>query len=584
MKTRVFSRDELRPGAIISGPALILEAIGTVVVDPDFEARVDEYGNFILERTQEGAPEPAFHRDQADPVGLEVFNNLFMSVAEQMGAVLRRTAVSTNIKERLDFSCAVFDESGKLVANAPHIPVHLGAMGESVRSVMRSCAGMKPGDVFISNHPSRGGSHLPDITVTTPIFLRQNRPVFFVASRAHHADVGGTTPGSMPPFSRTLAEEGILLDNVKLVERGRFNEQLFERLFTSGPYPTRNLRDNRADLQAQIAANHTGVRLLEELCGRYSQKTVLAYMHLVRQNAADQVRQALRKIPDGAYRFADQVDDGTAVAVRIEINGDQATIDFTGTGPESEGNLNAPRAVVLSAVLYVFRCLVAERIPLNEGCLEPLRIVIPERCLLNPSPGRAVAGGNVETSQRLVDVLFGALGLAAASQGTMNNVTFGDESFGYYETIAGGVGAAEGYHGASAVHTHMTNTRITDAEVLETRHPVRLLRFAIRRGSGGAGRFHGGDGVIRHFRFLKDLQVALLTQRRTSSPFGLAGGENGKCGENIRITNTGERIELSGLDSYFAEAGEELIVCTPGGGGWGRKANNEDDTQGFSSG
>jgi N-methylhydantoinase B/oxoprolinase/acetone carboxylase alpha subunit len=356
-----------------------------------------------------------------------------------------------------------------------------------------------------------------------------------------------------------------------LVAAGKFNETLFADLFATGKYPTRNLSDNRADLQAQMASNHTGVRLLDELVEHYGLETVMAYMRHVRDNAARQVREALRRIPAGSYHFQDAMDDGTPIAVRITIFGENATIDFTGTGKESEFNLNAPPAVVRAAVLYVFRCLVAERIPLNDGCLEPLQIILPEKCLLNPTPGRAVVGGNVETSQRVVDVLLGALGIAAASQGTMNNLTFGDETFGYYETICGGAGAAENYHGASGVHTHMTNTRITDPEILETRHPVRLLRFSLRPNSGGKGRWRGGDGVIRHFKFLKALKISLLSQRRRIAPFGLAGGEAGKAGENVRRLIDGTQIQLEGNTSYHAEAGEELMICTPGGGGWGNK-------------
>jgi N-methylhydantoinase B/oxoprolinase/acetone carboxylase alpha subunit len=445
-------------------------------------------------------------------------------------------------------------------------------MGESVRAVLKAHAEIAPGDVFVTNNPFGGGSHLPDITVVTPVFSgsASTKPIFFTASRAHHAEIGGITPGSMPPFSKRLEEEGVLLDNVKLVDRGKFNENLFDQLFTGGAFPTRNLADNRADLQAQIAANHAGVRLLEELATRYGLETVMAYMRHVRDNAARQVREALRRIPSGSYHFADTLDDGTPITVQITISGESATIDFTGTGHESEGNLNAPPAVVRAAVLYVFRCLVAERIPLNDGCLESLQIIIPERCILNPTPGRAVVGGNVETSQRVVDVLLGALGVAAASQGTMNNLTFGDATFGYYETICGGAGAAENYHGARAVHTHMTNTRITDPEILETRHPVRLLQFSIRPNSGGAGRWRGGDGVIRHFKFLQALSIAMLSQRRRIAPFGSAGGEPGQVGENIRVLIGGARAPLEGNASYCAQAGEELIICTPGGGGWGK--------------
>ncbi len=563
----VFQRDDLRPGARVAGPAIILESIGTIVVEPGFSARLDAHGNVILEpETDERGPAPETCAE-ADPVALEVFNNLFMSIAEQMGSMLRRTAVSTNIKERLDFSCAVFDAGGRLVANAPHIPVHLGAMGESVRAVTAAWPGMRRGDVFVTNNPFRGGSHLPDITVVTPVFgAGGEKPDFFAASRAHHADVGGITPGSMPAFSKTLEEEGILLDNVRLVAGGSFNEELFAELFETA----RNATDNRADLEAQIAANYAGAGLLAELVEHYGLGMVVAYMGHVRDNAARQVREALARIPDGEHAFEDAMDDGTPIRVTVTVSGSSATLDFAGTGPQSDGNLNATSAVVRAAALYVFRSLVAERIPLNEGCLEPITIKVPERSLLNPSPGCAVVGGNVETSQRITDVLIGALRLAAASQGTMNNVTFGDDEFGYYETICGGVGATENYAGASGVHTHMTNTRITDPEVLEVRHPVRLLKVGMRRGSGGAGKWPGGDGIVRHYKFLKPLEVSILSERRERAPYGMAGGEPGQKGENVRVRAGGAEEKLKGKAAYHAEAGEELIIRTPGGGGWGK--------------
>jgi 5-oxoprolinase (ATP-hydrolysing) len=573
----VYSRMRLRPGARIAGPAIILESIGTVVVEPGFRALMDGHENVILERDERPSPgaEPGSPSTEVDPIALEVFNNLFMSIAEQMGGILRRTAVSTNIKERLDFSCAVFDSRGHLVANAPHIPVHLGAMGQSVRAVTESWPQMSPGDVFVSNNPYRGGTHLPDITVVTPVFDAEtpsDGPVFFTASRAHHADVGGVTPGSVPSFSRRLDEEGVLLDNVRLVSAGRFEEELFEQLFTAGEHPARNLADNKADLEAQMAANNAGAGLLGELVAHYGREVVVAYMGHVRDNAARHVREALGRVPDGRHEFEDAMDDGTPIKVTVTVSGERATLDFTGTGPESEGNLNATEAVVRAAALYVFRALVAERIPLNEGCLQPITITVPPRSILNPSPGRAVVGGNVETSQRITDVLLGALKMAAASQGTMNNVTFGDEEFGYYETICGGAGAAEGYDGASGVHTHMTNTRITDPEVLEVRHPVRLKAFGLRRGSGGTGRWRGGDGAVRHFQFLKPLEVSILSQRRERAPYGLAGGGPGQSGANIRMTPDGGEQRLGGAASYHADAGEELVVLTPGGGGWGAPA------------
>ncbi|MCA9435618.1 MAG: hydantoinase B/oxoprolinase family protein, partial [Candidatus Omnitrophica bacterium] len=509
-EARVLNRSDLSAGEKVTGPALILESIGTVWVEPGFEAGIDEDQNLFLDWISEDHSETNY-TTESDPISLEVFNNLFMSIAEQMGTILRLTSVSTNIKERLDFSCAVFDRVGRLVANAPHIPVHLGAMGETVRAVIDQCPKMKPGNVYVSNNPYRGGSHLPDITVVTPVFTSNDRPSFYVASRAHHADVGGVSPGSVPAFSTKIEEEGVLLDNVRLVSEGVFEEDVFKSLFTSGDHPARNLADNLADLQAQIAANNKGFHLLEDLVDRYSEEVVHAFMGHVRENAARQVCEALRKIPDGIHSFEDSLDDGNPIRVSIEVVGDRATVDFTGTGQEDPGNLNAPKAVVQSAVLYVFRCLVGEDIPLNEGCLQPIEIKIPKNSLIDPAPGHAVVGGNVETSQRIVDVLLGALGVAAASQGTMNNIAFGDEEFGYYETLAGGVGACEDYPGASAVHTHMTNTRVTDPEILETRHPIRLEQFTIRHGSGGEGKFPGGDGLIRQYRFLKPLDVSVLT-------------------------------------------------------------------------
>jgi len=569
-ETRVVDRSELTTGARIPGPALILESIGTIWVEPGFEANVDENGNLFLEWMDAGVT-AAVYSTESDPIALEVFNNLFMSIAEQMGNVLRRTSVSTNIKERLDFSCAFSDRQRRLVANAPHIPVHLGAMGETVRATIVGWPDMKPGDVFVSNNPYKGGSHLPDITVVTPVFTEGKVPSFYVASRAHHADVGGISPGSVPAFSTQIEEEGILLDNVRLVTQGTFEERLFESIFTEGQHPARNLADNLADLQAQIAANNKGAQLLIDLVDRYGEEVVHAFMGHVRDNAARQVREALLRIPDGTHSFEDSLDDGNPIRVSIEVEGERAVVDFTGTGREDPGNLNAPKAVVHSAVLYVFRCLVGEDIPLNEGCIEPIEIKIPGESLIDPAPGHAVVGGNVETSQRIVDVLLGALGVAAASQGTMNNIAFGDDTFGYYETLAGGVGASEGYPGASAVHTHMTNTRVTDPEILETRHPVRLEQFTIRRGSGGDGRFPGGDGLVRQYRFLKPLDVSVLTQRRTQRPFGLKGGSSGQPGKNVWIKGEDENVDLGSRNSFRVDNGDQLRVETPGGGGYGLK-------------
>ncbi len=492
-----------------------------------------------------------------------------------MGETLRRTSVSTNVRERLDFSCALFDADGHLVVNAPHVPVHLGAMGETVRAIMNDHPQMQPGDVFVTNDPYRGGSHLPDVTVVTPVFTDEERPTFFAANRAHHAEIGGIVPGSMPPFSRSLGDEGVLIRSCMLVRGGESQEQQLRSLLGSGPAPSRSVDDNLADLAAQTAANAAGVTLLQELCRRQTTSQVLLYMHHIQQAASRKMRQALSELEDRNYAFSDQLDDGTRLQVRIAVRGDTALIDFSGTDGVHPGNLNANRAITTAAVLYSFRCLLNEEVPLNFGVLEPLEIVIPTG-LLNPPEGRspdespAMVGGNVETSQRIVDVLLGALGLAAASQGTMNNLTFGDGSFGYYETICGGAGATPTAQRADAVHTHMTNTRLTDPEVLERRYPVRLRQFRIRRGSGGAGEFRGGAGIIRELEFLKDLQGSLLSQRRTIAPWGLNGGHNGQCGRNVLIEPASDtETDLAGAFSREFQAGDVLRIETPGGGGWG---------------
>jgi len=548
----------------------VLEGTGTIVVDCGFVLEVAEDGLLSLHDDAPAAPPGELTQrversgTRVDPVLLEIMSSSFMSIAEQMGEALRRTAFSTNIRERLDFSCAVFDAEGGLVANAPHIPVHLGAMSESVRALMTEHPEMQPGDVFVTNDPARGGSHLPDITVITPLFDDGGRLSFFTASRGHHADIGGTTPGSMPPFSRTLAEEGVLLSGLHLVRAGQFERTLLEAALRAGPFPARDVQANILDLEAQVAANRTGSQLLGELVERYGLDCVNSYMRHVQDDAAQRVASEIEKMPDGEHRFSDALDDGTPVAVTLRVHGSRMVIDFSGTGPEHPGNLNAPRAVTVAAVIYFLRTLVGAPIPLNSGCLRPVEILIPQRCLLDPGPHCAVAGGNVETSQRVVDVLLGAAGRAAASQGTMNNLTFGGEGFAYYETIAGGAGAGPGFDGASAVHTHMTNTKITDPEVLESRFPVRLHSFAVRRGSGGDGEHRGGDGVIRELELLAPAQVSILSQRRTLRPFGLAGGEAGAAGRN-----TLDGRDLGGSGSAEVGPGARLRIETPGGGGFG---------------
>ncbi len=570
----IHLRESLGPGTELAGPAVLLEATGTVVVDPGWQLRVDAGGLLTLRdggAARRAAVDDGHDSDEADPVRLEVFGARFKSMAEQMGAVLRNTSVSTNIKDRLDYSCAVFDDEGGLVANAPHIPVHLGAMAETVRAVRARFEALSPGDVVVTNDPGCGGSHLPDVTVVTPVFASGDAaPAFFVASRGHHAEIGGRTPGSMPPDSTTLEEEGIVLEPFKLVEAGRFDEAGVRARLAAGPYPSRRPDDNVADLAAMVAANRKGEQLLQAFAAREGLGLVRTTMHQLQQTAAAKVSAEIARFDDGEHRFEDRLDDGTPVCVTLRIDGDRMEVDFTGTGAPHPGNLNAPSAVVSAALIYVLRSLVDARLPLNGGCLEPVTLEIPQPSLLAPPPGAAVVGGNVETSQRVVDVLLGALGVAAASQGTMNNVTFGDARFGYYETIGGGAGAGPGRNGASGVHTHMTNTRITDAEVLETRYPVLLERFALRPGSGGDGEWRGGDGLVREVRFLAPVTVTLLTERRAVAPWGGNGGGAGSVGENAVVRADGTTEVLPGRCSVELRAGDRLRVATPGGGGWGR--------------
>ena len=573
----VYRRAALAPGATLEGPALIVEENATTWVEDGWNCSVDARRWLRLVRTDvvaKAARAPAaapiavpalLSGAGADPVGLEVMGNRFMAIASRMGEHLRRVAHSTNIKERLDYSCALFDSQGGLVANAPHIPVHLGAMGETVAALLAERP-MREGDVWLSNDPYKGGSHLPDLTVITPVF-RRGALAFLVANRGHHADVGGPTPGSMPPASSTLAEEGVLFSNERLVEAGRLCEREIATLMEAAG--VRGIPERLADLRAQIASNAAGVRLLQELCDELGAATVAAWMAHVADNAAAVMRDVLASLLEGRPRrrfaFADGLDDGTRIAVAIDVEaegpgGPRARIDFAGTSPQHPGNRNAPRAVAVAAVLYVFRTLAARPIPLNAGCLRPLQIVVPPGSLLDPQPPAAVCGGNVETSQRLVDVLYGALDRQAAAQGTMNNVTFGDETFGYYETVCGGAGAGFGWDGASAVHTHMTNTRITDVEVLERRCPVVVREFSIRRGSGGEGVWRGGDGVVRDLEFLRPLQVSVLAERRVTAPFGLRAG-SGAHGEQ-QVTPTSLRLLTPGGGGCSPSA-EQWAAMTP---------------------
>jgi 5-oxoprolinase (ATP-hydrolysing) len=508
-----------------------------------------------------------------EAVQLELFTHRFAAVARQMGEMLRRTAVSTNIKERLDFSCGLLDAAGILVVNAPHIPVHLGALGLCVRTLRKTIA-MEAGDVVVTNHPAFGGSHLPDVTVVTPVHDEAGELLGHVASRAHHAEIGGSRPGSMPPGARRLSEEGVVIPPVHLVRRGEGRWEEMRRLLLGGPYPTRAVEENLADLRAAVAANHRGSEVLRALAREHGRETVQRYMEALADRARDRLEAALTRLPAGRHTALERLDDGSPIAVSIEVEGRRAKVDFTGSAGVHPGNLNAPPAVVRSAVLYVLRLLIAEPLPLNEGLLFPVEIVVPPGMLNPPFPDDpaecpAVVGGNVETSQRLVDTLVKALHLAAGSQGTMNNLLFGNQRFGFYETVCGGAGAGPGFDGASAVHTHMTNTRITDPEVLEHRYPVRLERFAIRAGSGGAGRWRGGDGAVREVTFLEPVALSLLTQHRVERPYGMDGGEPGQPGRQRLVRASGETIELAPIDGCEAEPGDRLILETPGGGGWG---------------
>ncbi|MGD1941437.1 MAG: hydantoinase B/oxoprolinase family protein [Leptolyngbyaceae cyanobacterium] len=642
--TPIYHRDDLCPGDAIVGPALIIEATGTNVVEPHWHATFTDLGALVLQHRSVTADpsctgealsikregfDPEGNSDNAsplrhpDPVRLEIFNNLFRAIAEEMGVTLQNTSTSVNIKERLDFSCAIFDADGQLVANAPHIPVHLGSMGESVQSLIRAKGDrLRPGDVYALNNPYNGGTHLPDVTVITPVFLEipptllhkgdsnsqdansplskgaatagdlsVNRPgeipptpqkkggnvspQFYIASRGHHADIGGITPGSMPPQSTTLEQEGVLIDNFLLVDQGEFQEQPLRKLLTEAPYPARNVDQNIADLQAQIAANVKGVEELHRLVAHQGLAIVQAYMGHVQNNAEECVRRVIESLTPGQFTY--RLDDGGHIQVTIDIDAAQraATIDFTGTSPQRDSNFNAPAAVCKAAVLYVFRTLVDDDIPLNAGCLEPLEIIIPDGSLLNPRSPAAVVAGNVEVSQAIVDALYGALGVMAGSQGTMNNLTFGSDRYQYYETICGGSGAGPDFDGTDAVHTHMTNSRLTDPEVLEWRYPVLVDRFESRQGSGGAGQHRGGHGIRRSLKFREPMTASILSSHRTVAPFGLAGGEPGAMGCNRLVKTDGSETRLAGQDQVNVEAGDCLIIETPGGGGYGEVSSSQ---------
>lgn len=565
----VFKRVQLRPGHQIAGPAIIVEAIGTIIVEPGWRASVNQNGLIVIEREVAQA-NARISADEADPVMLEIFNNLFMSIAEQMGLRLQNTARSTNIKERLDFSCAIFDQSGALIANAPHTPVHLGSMDRSVASVIKAHPNMKPGDVFVTNAPYNGGTHLPDITVVTPVFHGDaTQPLFFVASRGHHADVGGIAPGSMTPLATSIEEEGVILDNAILVKQGVFQNQFINDALTGGKYPCRNPNQNVADLKAQIAANEKGVAELLNMVESFDLPVVNAYMGFVQDYAETCVRGAISKLKNG--RAEVHFDQGCKIVASITVDetSGKAIVDFAGTSDQQPDNFNAPEPITRAAILYAFRCMVDENIPMNAGCMRPIEIRLPQRSMLTPQYPAAVVAGNVEVSQAVTDCLFAAMGAMAGAQGTMNNFNFGNVQYQYYETICGGTGAGPDFDGAHAVHSHMTNTRLTDPEVLETRYPVLLEDFHIRRNTGGDGKFKGGDGVHRQIRFLKPMDVSFLCGHRIVPPKGLEGGGDGQVGANFKISKNGEQQKVDGRSQITCEAEEGVIIQTPSGGGYG---------------
>ena len=594
IKTPIYLLKKLCAGQVFMGPLIIIQDNSTILVEPGCSAEISDFGDIVLNVENKSYKDINIH---ADPIQVSIFGNLFMSIAEQMGRTLQRTAISTNIKERLDFSCALFDKMGDLVANAPHQPVHLGAMSEAVKQQVKLQGKvLKEGDVLLTNHPCAGGSHLPDITVVSPVW-KEGEIIFFIANRGHHADVGGISPGSMPPFSRTLQEEGVCIKTFKIVQNGIFNESEIIDLL-SAPTKiltdfgerkisgTRSLSDNLSDLKAQVAANQRGINLLLEMVDHFSTssesglKVVQAYMNHIQQNAEDAVRNMLIKLSDregldevGVLRAKDFLDDGSEIVLKIIIDKrvGEAIFDFTGTSAELWGNLNAPKAVTYSAVLYSLRCLIDQEIPLNQGCLNPIKIIIEEGSMLSPSENAAVVGGNVLTSQRITDVILKAFRACAASQGCMNNFTFGNSKFGYYETLGGGAGAGPDWHGQTGVHTHMSNTRITDPEILERRYPTILREFSIRKNSGGRGKFNGGDGLVREIEFLERLNTAILSERRVHNPYGLNGGCPGKKGLNIFFKKDGTKLYLGGKNEIVAEVGDKIRIETPGGGGYGKR-------------
>ncbi len=570
--TQVFYREDLRPGDIITGPAIIKEPIATTVVEPEWRAVVTPHNHLVLERTKKAERAHAIGTT-ADPVLLEVFNNLFMAIAEQMGVTLANTSYSVNIKERLDFSCAIFDPEGNLVANAPHMPVHLGSMGESVRVILEKRAGqMKPGDAFVLNAPYAGGTHIPDVTVVTPIFLAgEATPLFYTAARGHHADIGGITPGSMPPFSKHISEEGVLLDNVQLVREGVFLEDELTQILTHDAYPVRNVAQNIGDLRAQVASCNKGANELTKMVEHFGREVVVAYMKHVQDNAEESVRRVIHKLTDG--EFGVDLDDGSHIHVKVSINREARTakVDFTGTSAQRPSNFNAPRSVSRAVVLYVFRTLVDDDIPMNAGCLKPIEIVIPDGSMLSPVYPAAVVAGNVEVSQAATNCLYGALGVLAGAYGTMTNFTFGNDEYQYYETISGGSGAGPTFDGTSVVQCHMTNSRLTDPEVLEFRYPVRVDSHTIKLGTGGKGKFHGGDGADRRIRFLEPMTAAILGNNRVNRPHGMAGGDPGATAKNWVERADGSREDYGHICEVAMNKDDVFVIQTPGGGGFGKE-------------
>jgi 5-oxoprolinase (ATP-hydrolysing) len=570
-----YERSQLHPGDRITGPAIIYEDLTTVVIDPGWNAVMTERFDLVLSDEQPHGRTPS-RSTECDPIRLELFNNHFTHIATQMGVTLQRTSLSVNVKERLDFSCAVLDAEGRLVVNGPHMPVHLGAMGATVRGLIDRVDDLRPGDAYLTNDPDLGGSHLPDLTVMTPVFDPSGKELrFFTASRAHHAEVGGLRPGSTFPWPKNLAEEGVVFRNLRLARGGGFDERALRDALRDAPYPSRSPDENVADVRAALAANTLGAHELSALIDRHTWPVVRAYMGHIRDAAADKCRAMIRTIGDGRYELSDQLDDGAPLCLAVTVDGDRMAVDFTGTGPVNDNAFNANRAIVSAALLYCLRCIIDEDVPLNSGVLEPIDLIVPRGMLDppacdDPRQHAAVAAGNVELSQRVTDLFFGALGVLAACQGTMNNFVFGDGTFGYYETICGGAGAGPDFDGADAIHTHMTNTRLTDVEVLERRYPVRVRSFTIRRGSGGAGRHHGGAGVVREVEFLQPLQVSLMTQRRRQGPFGLAGASPGEPGRNtLRRAGSASDEALGALAQFDVQPRDVLTIHTPGGGGYG---------------